>query len=64
MLDFMLGSNRSCDRVTRRDLIRVGSLATGITKGLGRNQIEQDPDLERLTGDSGYRQLLTKQGAK
>jgi hypothetical protein len=27
MLNFSLGSNRSCDGVTRRDLLRVGSLA-------------------------------------
>ena len=27
MFDLRLGSNRSCDRVTRRDLLRVGSLA-------------------------------------
>jgi len=32
MLNFRLGFNRSCDRVTRRDLLRVGSLATlGLT---------------------------------
>jgi len=32
MLNFRLGLNRSCDRVTRRDLLRVGSLATlGLT---------------------------------
>jgi len=32
MLNFRLGLNRSCDRVTRRDLLRVGSLgALGIT---------------------------------
>jgi hypothetical protein len=28
MLNFSLGWNRCCDRVTRRDLLRVGSLAT------------------------------------
>ena len=39
-------------------------LAAGIASGLGKKQIEQDPDLERLTADPGYRQLLTKQGAK
>jgi eukaryotic-like serine/threonine-protein kinase len=36
------------------------SLAAGITKGLGRTQIEQDPDLESLTRDNRYRDLLPK----
>ena len=32
MLNFTIGSHRSCDRVTRRELLRVGSLATlGLT---------------------------------
>ena len=40
------------------------SVASGIANGLGPKQIEQDPDLESLTRDPGYRQLLTKHGAK
>ena len=40
------------------------SVTTGIAKGLGPKQIEQDPDLEPLTRDPRYRQLLSKQGAK
>ena len=40
------------------------SLATGITKGLGRKQIEEDPDLEPLTRDNRYRSLVPKLEAK
>ncbi len=40
------------------------SLGTGITKGLGRKQIEEDPDLEALTSDSRYRNLLPKPESK
>jgi serine/threonine-protein kinase len=36
------------------------SLATGVSKGLGRKQIEEDPDLEPLTRDRRYRDLLPK----
>ena len=36
------------------------SLATGIGKGLGRKQIEEDPDVEPLTRDNRYRNLLPK----
>jgi serine/threonine protein kinase/tetratricopeptide (TPR) repeat protein len=40
------------------------SIAAGMASGLRPKQIEQDLDLERLTADPGYRQLLSKQGAK
>jgi eukaryotic-like serine/threonine-protein kinase len=40
------------------------SVASGMAHGLGSKQIEQDLDLERLTADPGYRQLLSKQLAK
>jgi hypothetical protein len=40
------------------------SLATGMANGLGRKQIEEDPDLEALTRDSHYRDLLPKPGDK
>jgi len=39
-------------------------LAAGMKSGLGLKQIEQDPDLESLTRDPGYKRLLTKPGAK
>lgn len=36
------------------------SLATGIGKGLRRKQIEEDPEVEPLTRDNRYRNLLPK----
>jgi tetratricopeptide (TPR) repeat protein len=40
------------------------SLELGIASGLGPKQIEEDPDLESLTRDTRYKQLLSKHGAK
>jgi serine/threonine-protein kinase len=38
----------------------LASLGTGMAHGLGRKQIEEDADLEPLTRDSRYRNLLPK----
>jgi tetratricopeptide (TPR) repeat protein len=42
----------------------LASLGTGVAHGLGRKQIEEDPDLESLTRDSRYRNLRPKPDEK